>query len=86
MFQGGNPVSILNLIFLLFFLLDGSLRKQILPVCFTIFNAFIIASKSVFGFLIPIVFAIKRNAMSINKIIAYNISILVLLFSFSIHN
>ena len=60
MFQGGNPVSILNLIFFTFYLLDGSLRKQILPVCFTIFNAFIIASKSVFGFLIPIVFAIKR--------------------------
>jgi len=84
MFQGGNPVSILNLIFFTFYLLDGSLRKQILPVCFTIFNAFIIASKSVFGFLIPIVFAVKRNAMSINKIISYSISILVLLFSFSI--
>ena len=83
MFQGGNPVSILNLIFFTFYLLDGSLRKQILPVCFTIFNAFIIASKSVFGFLIPIVFAIKRNAMSVNKIISYSISILVLLFSFS---
>ena len=84
MFQGGNPVSILNLIFFTFYLLDGSIRKQILPVSFTIFNAFIIASKSVFGFLIPIFFALKRNAMSINKIISYSICIIILLFTFSL--
>ena len=84
MFQGGNPVSILNLIFFTFYLLDGSMRKQILPVSFTIFNAFIIASKSVFGFLIPIFFALKRNAMSINKIISYSLFILVLLFTSSL--
>ena len=84
MFQGGNPVSILNLIFFTFYLLDGSMRKQILPVSFTIFNAFIIASKSVFGFLIPIFFALKRNAMSINKIISYSLFIVILLFTFSL--
>ena len=84
MFQGGNPVSILNLIFFTFYLLDGSIRKQILPVSFTIFNAFIIASKSVFGFLIPIFFALKRNAMSINKIISYSLCIIILLFTFSL--
>ena len=84
MFQGGNPVSILNLIFFTFYLLDGSMRKQILPVSFTIFNAFIIASKSVFGFLIPIFFALKRNAMSINKIISYSLFIIILLFTFSL--
>ena len=84
MFQGGNPVSILNLIFFTFYLLDGSIRKQILPVSFTIFNAFIIASKSVFGFLIPIFFALKRNAMSINKIISYSLFIVILLFTFSL--
>ena len=84
MFQGGNPVSILNLIFFTFYLLDGSMRKQILPVSFTIFNAFIIASKSVFGFLIPIFFALKRNAMSINKIISYSLCIIILLFTFSL--
>ena len=40
MFQGGNPVSILNLVFFTFFLLDGSLRKKIIPnnSCFLIFN------------------------------------------------
>ena len=84
MFQGGNPVSILNLIFFTFYLLDGSIRKQILPVSLTIFNAFIIASKSVFGFLIPIFFALKRNAMSINKIISYSLCIIILLFTFSL--
>ncbi len=84
MFQGGNPVSILNLIFFTFYLLDGSMRKQILPVSFSIFNAFIIASKSVFGFLIPIFFALKRNAMSVNKIISYSLFIIVLLFTFSL--
>ncbi len=84
MFQGGNPVSILNLIFFTFYLLDGSMRKKILPVSFAIFNAFIIASKSVFGFLIPIFYALKRNAMSINKIISYSLFIIVLLFTFSL--
>ena len=72
MFQGGNPVSILNLIFFTFFLLDGSLRKKIIPVLFTIMNAFIIASKSVFGFVVPLYFALKRKALSLNKILSYS--------------
>ena len=54
MFQGGNPVSILNLVFFTYFLLDGNLRKRFIPVLFTVFSAFIIASKSVFGFIFPI--------------------------------
>ena len=82
MFQGGNPVSILNLIFFTYFLLDGTLRKQIVPVTLTLLNAFIIASKSVFGFIIPIFFAVKRRALSINKLIAY--SIFTIFFTFTI--
>ena len=84
MFQGGNPVSILNLIFFTFFLLDGSLRKKIIPVLFTIMNAFIIASKSVFGFIVPIYFALKRKALSLNKILAYFALLIILFFSFTI--
>ena len=84
MFQGGNPVSILNLIFFTFFLLDGSLRKKIIPVLFTIMNAFIIASKSVFGFIVPLYFALKRKALSPNKIIAYFALLITLFFSFTI--
>ena len=88
MFQGGNPVSILNLIFFTYFLLDGNLRKKLIPVSFTILNAFIIASKSVFGFIFPIFFALKRRAFSINKIITYNfIAILgVFLLAFMLEN
>ena len=82
MFQGGNPVSILNLIFFTYFLLDGTLHKQIVPVTLTLLNAFIIASKSVFGFIIPIFFALKRRALSINKLIAY--SIFTIFFTFTI--
>ena len=84
MFQGGNPVSILNLIFFTFFLLDGSLRKKIIPVLFTIMNAFIIASKSVFGFVVPLYFALKRKALRPNKIIAYFALLITLFFSFTI--
>ncbi len=84
MFQGGNPVSILNLVFFTFFLLDGSLRKKIIPVSLTIINAFIIASKSVFGFIIPIYFALRRKALRPNKIIAYCALLLALFFSFTI--
>lgn len=73
MFQGGNPVSILNLVFFTYFLLDGNLRRKLIPVLFTVLNAFIIASKSVFGFIFPIFFALKRRALSLNKIIIYNI-------------
>ena len=83
MFQGGNPVSILNLIFFTYFLLDKNLRRQIIPLALTFFNAFIIASKSVFGFIIPIFFALKRRALSINKILAYNFFSIILIFSFS---
>jgi len=84
MFQGGNPVSILNLIFFTYFLLDKNLRRQIVPLALTFFNAFIIASKSVFGFIIPIFFALKRRALSINKILAYNFFSIILIFSFSL--
>jgi len=83
MFQGGNPVSILNLIFFTYFILDGTLRKKIIPVSLTIFNGFVIASKSIFGFIIPIYFVLKRRALSINKLIFYSIFILTMLFSFS---
>ena len=84
MFQGGNPVSILNLIFFTYFLLDGKLRKKIIPLSLTFLNAFIIASKSVFGFVIPIFFALKRRAFSLNKIIAYSIFTILFVFSFSL--
>ncbi len=84
MFQGGNPVSILNLVFFTFFLLDGSLRKKLIPVLFSIMNAFIIASKSVFGFIVPLYFALKRKALSPNKIIAYFALLITLFFSFTI--
>ncbi len=83
MFQGGNPVSILNLIFFTYFILDGALRKKIVPVALTIFNGFVIASKSVFGFIIPIFFALRRRAFSVNKLIFYNAFILIMIFSFS---
>jgi len=83
MFQGGNAVSILNLIFFAYFILDGALRKKIVPVAFTIFNGFVIASKSIFGFIIPIYFALRRRALSVNKLILYNIFIFSFIFSFS---
>ena len=84
MFQGGNPVSILNLIFFTYFLLDGKLRRKIIPLSLTFLNAFIIASKSVFGFVIPIFFALKRRAFSLNKIVAYSIFTIIFVFSFSL--
>ena len=83
MFQGGNPVSILNLVFFSFFLLDGLFRKKILFICFSLLNGFIISSKSIFGFIIPIYFALKRRAYSINKIIFYTLSLVILFVSFS---
>ena len=82
MFQGGNPVSILNLVFFTFFLMDGALRKQFIPILLTFFNGFVIASKSIFGFIIPIFFALKRRYLSLNKIIFYNILAIIILFSF----
>ena len=82
MFQGGNPVSILNLIFFTFFLLDGKLRKKIIPVILCLLNAFIIASKSVFGFNTDF-FALKKRSKNINKIITYNFIIIIMIFSFT---
>ena len=82
MFQGGNPVSILNLVFFTFFLMDGALRKKFIPILLTFFNGFVIASKSIFGFIIPIFFALKRRYISLNKIIFYNILAIIILFSF----
>ena len=82
MFQGGNPVSILNLVFFTFFLMDGALRKNLIPILLTFFNGFVIASKSIFGFIIPIFFALKRRYLSLNKIIFYNILAIIILFSF----
>ena len=82
MFQGGNPVSILNLVFFTFFLMDGALRKNLIPILLTFFNGFVIASKSIFGFIIPIFFALKRRYLSFNKIIFYNIFAIIILFSF----
>ncbi len=82
MFQGGNPVSILNLVFFTFFLMDGALRKKLIPILLTFFNGFVIASKSIFGFIIPIFFALKRRYLSLNKIIFYNILAIIILFSF----
>ena len=47
-------------------------------------NAFIIiASKSVFGFVVPLYFALKRKALSPNKIIAYFVLLITLFFSFT---
>jgi len=82
MFQGGNPVSILNLVFFTFFLMDGALRKKFIPILLTFFNGFVIASKSIFGFIIPIFFALKRRYLSLNKIIFYNILAIIILLSF----
>ena len=82
MFQGGNPVSILNLVFFTFFIMDGALRKKIIPILLTFFNGFVIASKSIFGFIIPIFFALKRRYLSFNKIIFYNILAIFILLSF----
>jgi len=82
MFQGGNPVSILNLVFFTFFLMDAALRKNLIPILLTFFNGFVIASKSIFGFIIPIFFALKRRYLSLNKIIFYNIFSIIILFSF----
>ena len=82
MFQGGNPVSILNLVFFTFFIMDGALRKKIIPILLTFFNGFVIASKSIFGFIIPIFFALKRRYLSFNKIVFYNILAIFILFSF----
>ena len=83
MFQGGNPVSILNLTFFTYFIMDGTLRTKFIPILFTFFNGFIIASKSIFGFIIPIFFALKRRYLSLNKIIFYNCFIIILIFSFN---
>ena len=82
MFQGGNPVSILNLVFFTFFLMDSALRKKLIPILLTFFYGFVIASKSIFGFIIPIFFALKRRYLSLNKIIFYNILAIIILFSF----
>ena len=83
MFQSGNPVSILNLIFFTFFILDGKFRKRFVPIAITLFNGFVIASKSIFGFIIPIFFALKRKALGINKLIFYTILILSIIITFS---
>jgi len=82
MFQGGNPVSILNLIFFSYFLMDGAIRRRIIPIILTFFNGFVIASKSIFGFIIPIFFVLKRRYLSLNKIIIYNVMAIIVLFSF----
>ena len=82
MFQGGNPVSILNLVFFTYFLMDGNIRRYIIQISLTFFNGFVIASKSVFGFIIPIFFALKRRYLSLNKIIIYNVMALIILVSF----
>jgi len=83
MFQGGNPVSILNLVFFTFFLMDGTLKRKIVPISFTLFNGFIIASKSIFGFVIPIFFALKRRYLSLNKVIFYTFFSFIMILSFS---
>ena len=83
MFQGGNPVSILNLVFFTYFILDNKFRKQIIPIAITLFNGFAIASKSIFGFIIPIFFALKRKALSVNKLIFYTSFVFLLIFSFT---
>ena len=83
MFQGGNPVSILNLIFFTFFILDGKFRKRIVPIAITLFNGFVIATKSIFGFIIPIFFALRRKALSINKLIFYTLLIFSIIITFS---
>ena len=83
MFQGGNPVSILNLVFFTYFILDNKFRKQIIPIAITLFNGFAIASKSIFGFIIPIFFALKRKALSVNKLVFYTLFVFLLMISFT---
>jgi len=83
MFQSGNPVSILNLIFFTFFILDGKFRKRFVPIAITLFNGFVIATKSIFGFIIPIFFALRRKALSINKLIFYTLLIFSIIITFS---
>ena len=83
MFQGGNPVSILNLIFFTYFVLDNKFRKQVIPIAITLFNGFVIASKSIFGFIIPIFFALKRKALSVNKLVFYTLFVFLLMISFT---
>ena len=69
MFQGGNSASVLNLIFFSFFILNYKFRKSIIAVLICFFNGFIIASKSIFGFFIPILFLITRNFTKKNKLL-----------------
>ena len=68
MFQGGNSASVLNLIFFSFFVLNYKFRKSIVAVIICFFNGFIIASKSIFGFIIPIAFLTTRNFTHKNKL------------------
>ncbi|MBH09914.1 MAG: hypothetical protein CMG74_06070 [Candidatus Marinimicrobia bacterium] len=78
MFQGGNDVSILNLIFFTYFILNGKFRRYFIPSIFTIFNGYIIASKSIVGFIIPLFFALKKNILQINKFIFITVLCLVI--------
>ena len=41
MFQGGNPVSILNLIFFSYFLMDGAIRRRIIPIILIMMFVFV---------------------------------------------
>ena len=63
--------------------MDGVFRRKITLIFFSLLNGFIISSKSIFGFIIPIYFALKRRAYSLNKIIFYNIALLILFISFT---
>ncbi len=69
MFQGGNSASVLNLIFFSFYILSYKFRRSFIPVLICCFNGFIIASKSIFGFIIPILFLILRNFTNQNKLL-----------------
>ena len=69
MFQGGNSASVLNLIFFSFYILNYKFRRSFIPVLICCFNGFIIASKSIFGFIIPILFLILRNFTNQNKLL-----------------
>ena len=84
MFQGGNDVSILNLIFFTYFILNGKFRRYFIPSIFTIFNGYVIASKSVVGFIIPLFFALKKNILKVNKFVFILLFCFILGISFEI--
>ena len=63
--------------------MDGLFRKKILFICFSLLNGFIISSKSIFGFIIPIYFTKRRVHIVSIKSFFYTLSLVILFVSFS---